>query len=109
MAAAVFTIITFFLLLLPLILMGTSTYFIQAEDRQLLYILGMNSPEEAEQLIQVSQTVKPKDKLGMEEEGEWAFNGSQKPKMTSRETRGRLVTLLLLGLTDSLPMTPIPD
>ena len=77
MAAAVFTVITFFLLLLSLILMGTTSYFIQEWDRQLNYILGINQPEEEEQLI---QPMKPRDKLGMAEEGKWTFNGSQKPK-----------------------------
>ena len=78
-AASVFTTMCFFLLLLPMILKGTSTYFILEEDRQLLYILGRNPPEEKEELIQVSQTVKSKGKLGMEEEGKWSY-GSKKSK-----------------------------
>ena len=67
--AAVITIITFFLLLLPLILMATSTNFIKEEEGQLLYILGINPEQE------------PRDKLGMEEEGKWTFNGSEKSRM----------------------------
>ena len=91
LAAAVFTIITFFLLLLTLILMMTSSYFIQEEERQLLYILGINQPEEEEQLIQDSQPepAKPKDKLGMEEEGKWTFNGTQNPKMFGSNQQGK--------------------
>ena len=60
-AGAIFTIIFIFLLLLPLILTSTSTYFIQEEDRQLLYILGRNplEEEEEEELIQVSQPAQP--------------------------------------------------
>ena len=77
--AAVITIITFFLLILQLILMATSTNFIQEKEGQLLYILGINPAEE--QLLQVPQPSKPRDKLGMEEEGRWTFNGSEKSKL----------------------------
>ena len=77
--AAAITIITFFLLLLQLILMATSTNFIKVEEGQLLYILGIN-PEQ-EPLLQAPQPSKPRDKLGMEEEGRWTFNGSEKSRM----------------------------
>ena len=75
--AAVITIITFFLLLLPLILMATSTNFIKEEEGQLLYILGINPEQE------------PRDKLGMEEEGKWTFNGSEKSRMFGNKQQGK--------------------
>ena len=89
---AIITIITFFLLMLPMILLATSTNFTLEEENQLLWILGIN-PEGEEQkepeVVQAAQPSKPKDKLGLEEEGKWTFNGTKKPRKFGMEKEGK--------------------
>ena len=86
-AAAVITIITFFLLLLDQFLKANSKKYQEEEDKQLRYIVGLtpNLP----QLLQDPQPSKPRDKLGMEEEGQWTFNGREKSEMFGNTKQGQ--------------------
>ena len=93
--AAVITIITFILLMSGLILMATSTYYIQEEERQLLYILGyvklVEEDLEKPRPIQLIQPTLPSksQKFGTEEEGKWTYNGSRKTKMFGNDQQGK--------------------
>ena len=64
------------LLTLPLIL-ACSTHFIETQQEELLYIVGINQAEE-EEGPQPSQS---RDKLGKDQEEKWTYNSSKKSEM----------------------------
>ena len=80
---AIITVLIFLLLLLPLIISASSDKFTEHHQRELLYILGINInqvEETVEEPMPLPMTIKLRDKLGMEQEGKWTFNGTRKAK-----------------------------
>merc|ERR1719219_1990192 len=78
---AIITVLIFLLLLLPMIISASSTKFTEYQQRELLYILGINInqvEETEEEPMPLPMTIKLRDKLGMEQEGKWTFNGTRK-------------------------------
>ena len=51
-----------------------STHFIETQQEELLYILGINPAEEEEE----PQPSQSGDKLGKDQEEKWTFNNSKK-------------------------------
>ena len=80
---AIVTVLIFLLLLLPMIISASSTKFIEHQQRELLYILGININQEEETVekpLPLPMTSMPRDKLGLDKEGEWTCNGTRKAK-----------------------------
>ena len=80
---AIVTVLIFLLLLLPMIISASSTKFTEYQQKELLYILGINInqvEETVEEPLPLPMTIKPRDKLGLEQEGKWTFNGTRKTK-----------------------------
>ena len=88
---AIITALCTLCMMLPLIISASasSTKFTEYLQRELLYILGINInqvEETVEETVEeplplpMTMTSMPRDKLGLDTEGQWTFNGTRKAK-----------------------------
>ena len=91
---AIITVLILLLLLLPLIISASSDKFTEHHQRELLYILGINInqveetvEERVEEPLPLPRTMTsmPRDKLGLDQEGKWTFNGTRKARMLGKD------------------------